>query len=313
MVVLDKVRVNVLCNGHKLKEYDDLATGTGPDNRLDLTSDATKTVTRCLQAKPLKEYFIRVAVRKGFDFGPRANCLSFCVYIDGDRVRRKHISKAVSERRSGFHHVIKGMQVSSDVGWRRLAFSIPFDTDRPLAEESKGLNEAELKRRYGEVGIVRVEVWREIEYRDGNIPAARALEDMPATRPIPERAIKGQRIDIVTQAGQHHVMSKPPNPWASRRVDASPITEFIFKYRSENALKTIGIIPIPLEERDPRGLSRDELLELARRFQVCVPLPPFNSLLGQKQAWPSSKSRHLDADHFSPIMQASRQGRIASK
>lgn len=123
MVVLDKLRVNILCNAQTIKEHADLATGTGPDNRLDLTSDATKTVMRYLEAKPLKEYFVRVAVRKGFDFGPQANCLSFSVYIDGDRVRTVYISKSVCEKRSGFHYVIKGMQVSSEDGWRRHAFS----------------------------------------------------------------------------------------------------------------------------------------------------------------------------------------------
>lgn len=61
------------------------------------------------------------------------------------------------------------------------------------------MNEAELKRRYGELGTIRVEVWREFGHRLCNIPTARALEDMPVPDHVPERAIKGQGIDLVTQ------------------------------------------------------------------------------------------------------------------
>jgi len=41
-----------------------------------------------------------------------------------------------------------------------------------------------------------------------------------------------------------------------------------------DALQAIGVIPTPLEERNPEDLSRDELLELARRFQVSSTLSP---------------------------------------
>jgi hypothetical protein len=122
MVVLDKLRINIFSNDKKLKEYDDLAQGTGPDNRLDLTRDATQTVTRYIKAIPNTQYHVRIGMRTGFDFGPDANCLSFRVYIDGDRVRTAHISKKACKKHSGFHHIIKGMHVFSDQGWQRLAF-----------------------------------------------------------------------------------------------------------------------------------------------------------------------------------------------
>jgi len=62
-----------------------------------------------------------------------------------------------------------------------------------------GMDDAELKRRYGEYGSIRVEVWREFGHRDGNASTLMALEGQPGPMPIPERAIKGQGIDIVTQ------------------------------------------------------------------------------------------------------------------
>lgn len=69
----------------------------------------------------------------------------------------------------------------------------------PIADETPIFNEAELKLLYGEIGTIRVEVWRKHGHRDGRVPNARALETMPAPQPIPERAIKGQGIDMVTQ------------------------------------------------------------------------------------------------------------------
>jgi len=122
MVVLDNLRVNVLSDGKKVKEHDDLSTGTDPTNGLDLTSDATKTVTRHIEAKPLTDYFVRVAVRKGFDFGPSANHLSFCIYIDGGRVRTVYLAKSLCEKRGGYHYVAKGMHALSDDGWCRFGF-----------------------------------------------------------------------------------------------------------------------------------------------------------------------------------------------
>lgn len=122
MAVLDKLRINIFSEGKKLKEYVDLAQGTGTDNRLDLTRDATQSVTRYVEADPGTQYYVHIGIRTDFDFGPVANCLSFRVYIDGDKVRTLDISKTTCKRRSGFHYIIRGMHAFSDQGWQRLAF-----------------------------------------------------------------------------------------------------------------------------------------------------------------------------------------------
>lgn len=122
MVVLNKLRINIFSNDKKLKEYEEPAQGTGPDNRLDLTREATQTVTRYVKAKPGKQYHVRIGMRTNFDFGPDANCLSFRVYIDGDRVRTAHISKSACKKHSGFHHIIRGVHSFSDQGWQRFPF-----------------------------------------------------------------------------------------------------------------------------------------------------------------------------------------------
>jgi hypothetical protein len=56
-----------------------------------------------------------------------------------------------------------------------------------------------MKFLYGEIGTIRVEVWRKFGHRGGRVPNPRALETMPAPQLIPERAIKGQGIDMSTQ------------------------------------------------------------------------------------------------------------------
>lgn len=68
-----------------------------------------------------------------------------------------------------------------------------------LADETPTLNDAEMKRLYGEVGTIRVEVWRKFGHRGGHVPNPRALDTMFVSEPIPERAIKGQGIDMSTQ------------------------------------------------------------------------------------------------------------------
>lgn len=123
MVVVDKIRVNVFVAGEKLQEYElppeERAEG---NNSTDLTQTTTITATRYVEATPDTVYYLRCALRGGFDFGA-ANCLTFRIFIDGKKTRSVHISKRKYQKRGGYHAIVRGTHNgSAEQGWQRFPF-----------------------------------------------------------------------------------------------------------------------------------------------------------------------------------------------
>ena len=83
MAVLDTlpgVEVNIVVNKKPLKEYQDSDV-----------EEEHRTVTRYVEAVSNQVFEIHMTIEKGFKF--RGNCLTFKIYVDGNRVQYNAVDK----------------------------------------------------------------------------------------------------------------------------------------------------------------------------------------------------------------------------
>ncbi|EXJ85883.1 hypothetical protein A1O1_06252 [Capronia coronata CBS 617.96] len=124
---------------------------------------------------------------------------------------------------------------------------------------------AEIQKKYGHIGTIRVTFSRK-----RLLSKAMVGRDLPTLEDlIPEKALKGQAVDIGISLGKEEP-AKALMTYTGEMIDNSPIAVFIFLYRSKDALQILDILPrapspVPLEERDPETLTKEEAVELLRR------------------------------------------------
>ncbi|EXJ58343.1 hypothetical protein A1O7_05768 [Cladophialophora yegresii CBS 114405] len=232
MAVIDNVEITISSNGSALQEY---AVPANDDAGVDHgnQSDATKIVKCYIEAVPGANFEIRYSIKEGQEFG-NADYLSLNTWVDGQKV---------------------------------LA---PIVEPRHLRHADEMPNAAvnDIKARYDEIGSIRVEFSRK-----KHLGFAHEFEPVSLNEePIPEKAIKGQALDLGVGLQSARPKHSPVKVHRGEILDEGPLATFIFLYRSKNALQILGILPrtpepIPLEERDPATLSPAEMLELIRRQQ----------------------------------------------
>lgn len=88
---------------------------------------------------------------------------------------------------------------------------------------------------------------------------------------IPEKALKGQPIDMATDFGEAKPTTRRTRSTGQRFV-GDHLLEFVFKYRSRKALQMLDIVPtipepVALDEIDPNTLSLAEAREILSRIQ----------------------------------------------
>jgi hypothetical protein len=259
MAILNQLQIRVRSGGRILPEHEIPADDEAYENDLDQPNDENR-IYRYIEAIPGADYQIVANVEPRFAFG-QADYLSVRLYIDGKRSGATHLTKDdLSRTISGSHTTMNGV-------WKKL----PFRWAQLITDEEKPtFSMAELKSIYKELGELRLEVWRKTgkETRPSS-PTTFTLDD----EPVPEKALKGRAIDLSTTSGTPQEMRRP-HTRIGRALDAFPLAEFVFKYRSKRALQIIGVLPrtptpVPLEDRDPDDLTREEAVELLRRQKVC--------------------------------------------
>lgn len=143
-----------------------------------------------------------------------------------------------------------------------------FTSSRLLKELAAASGHAtESLRNITELGVIKISVEHGV-YRGADEPG-KSIEK--AIEVLSEKALKGRTLSHVVKFGEAEKSQR--HNWVRTKKIEQPTT-FTFKYRSEAALKSLMIIPrtpspIPLEERDPETLSREEMLELLRKQKVC--------------------------------------------
>ncbi|KAL2408236.1 hypothetical protein ABEF95_002531 [Exophiala dermatitidis] len=234
MAILDDVLITVSSDGKEVGEYQPPADDREALNARKLFPNSP-TVVKYIEATPGAQFQIeyRVTGRKAFG-DSEADSLTLRTFIDGGYVPSPVRLKAEPE----------------------------FDGTM-----------ADMQKKYGHVGTIRVEVTRM-----RRVPERVTRSHLPRfDNEVPEKVLKGQSVDTRACLGQ-------PKPSEAKQlhhgvlVDKEPCAVLIFLYRSKSSYpKSTGITPplgalsviprsptpIPLEERDPDTLTREEAVELA--------------------------------------------------
>ncbi|KAJ9623096.1 hypothetical protein H2203_006029 [Taxawa tesnikishii (nom. ined.)] len=237
---LPGVEVAVTVNGNDLKEYE--------DPEIDAES---RTVTRYIEAVSDQRFGIRIKIPKGFEY--RGDCLAFRITIDGIKTGGPGFGKHKTE--SGDFHTTR---MGKPTGVNEIQ---PY-TFAALEFAASG-HATESLRNITELGVIKISVEHGV-YRGADEPG-KSIEK--AIEVLSEKALKGRTLSHVVKFGEAEKSQR--HNWVRTKKIEQPTT-FTFKYRSEAALKSLMIIPrtpspIPLEERDPETLSREEMLELLRK------------------------------------------------
>ncbi|KAJ9609587.1 hypothetical protein H2200_005914 [Cladophialophora chaetospira] len=257
MAILKGTRVTIVSGGKELAEkclpHDEAGKGD--------VDKKSKRVTY-IEAMPNTNFAVKFELRNDFAFS-KSNFVDFCLHLDGEWVGGRVCTKSEfkSEKRT-WESTCEGSDVFVDAHWELRPFRWGS-----LQTSEQPCNDQE-KKRYQQLGTIRVEVLRKIGGSTEEKPEKVNLEVGQA---IPEKAIKGAAVDLQASFDTAKA-SGGADVWAGKNFDQKPLAVFVFKYRSKEALQTLGILkrpvtPVPLEERDEATLSKEELVELARRLK----------------------------------------------
>ncbi|MCJ1352080.1 MAG: hypothetical protein MMC33_002064 [Icmadophila ericetorum] len=276
MGILKDVEVFVKVNGQKLKEYID------QDDAEDSTTHSVKYV----EAKDAAVFEVSFASLVPFDLayhGPQScQGLRFSLTVDGQKIHSLVLNGTLLTGK------ISGVEQKERGGWILKPFTFAqIETSeietRPMylhailtqpeqAEERIGTQAQELKDRVSKIGKIEIGV-----IRVRNVTIAQSTWEGPnvkSLKPVPEKALKGQALSHGTSLGKSETIAPPTYVSCEYLDDVSkPYLNFEFRYRSRKALQNMFIIPrspspsppLPLEDRPPESLSREELLELVNR------------------------------------------------
>ncbi|KAG9775160.1 hypothetical protein KCU88_g5185, partial [Aureobasidium melanogenum] len=224
MAILNNVEITVASDGQPVREYQPPADDREALHACKLFPNSP-TVVKYIEATPGAQFQIEYRMTGQKTFGDsEADSLTLRTFIDGGYVPSPVRLKAEPE----------------------------FDGTM-----------ADMQKKYGHVGTIRVEVTR-----TRRVPEGVTRSHLPRfDNEVPEKVLKGQSVDTRACLGQ-------PKPSEAKQlhhgvlVDKEPCAVLIFLYRSKKALQALDVIsrsptPIPLEERDPDTLTREEAVELA--------------------------------------------------
>jgi len=242
--------ISLLINGQPLREYDP------PDD--DAETDSGKVI-KYIEAIEGAEFHIKIKVAPRTQFP--TSFKSVDVKVDGKYVD----SFFVYEQDHG----------SSRRGWARTRKDRSFVEGgsyvrRPLIFKALSVTEEAvpletIKQLARNIGCIQIEVydvtctaktWREETHR--------------IDQSVPEKALKGQPIDMTAGYGSATAIKRPESI-AVQRV-GKLLAKFGLKYRSRRALQMLDLIPTtpepePLEERNIATLNPEEMRQLLTRMR----------------------------------------------
>ncbi|KAJ4509008.1 hypothetical protein HRR86_007558 [Exophiala dermatitidis] len=288
MAILNNVEITVASDGQPVREYQPPADDREALNACKLFPNSP-TVVKYIEATPGGQFQIRYLLT-GHQSFEGADYLSLDTAIDGQDIRSPAVLKESYISRKGdswsrYEDVVEGAETGSrskttlsPFYWRELSRTGP-ESDWPMAY---------MKKKYENVETITVEVTRMRRVQKSATRLALPIFEQE----IPEKVLKGQAVDTGAHLGKS---KRPSHRTTLLRGEAvgKPCAVFIFLYRSKSsypksegllharntliysstraeALQALGVIPrspspIPLEERDPDTLTREEAVELLRR------------------------------------------------
>ncbi|KAK5217890.1 hypothetical protein LTR99_003284 [Exophiala xenobiotica] len=258
MAILGKCEVQVIVDGTPAEEYDD-------DEEEEVT-DNDETVTKYVEAVAGAHFAVKFLLQPSYHFTRGEDSVTAYVEIDGHPVggRMLERDKFLNQRTLGFSPwVLIDGQHATENGVNAL-YKFQF-SDLETRDLDKTDDLDKFREKYGHLGTITVQLWREQKLGSCNVAAYKARH----IGSVPEKALKGRPLDVAIRM----VRSTPDkgiNSWSTRTLDQQPLAKFIFKYRTRRALQSLLIIersptPLPIEERPIDDLSREELQNLVRR------------------------------------------------
>lgn len=244
------ITVSIVANGTVLHEYN-------PPN--DEQSDSDAQVVKYIEVVENSEFSIRVNLDSQTNWQTEFKMVH--IYMDGDYVVGRYIGKETGNYREGWHIDIGKISVFEAGSWFDQSFLFK---NLQTTDQSRELDE--LKKIAQGLGTIRVEIFDVT--RDEQVQSNGSTRT--ETQPVPEKALKGQPIDMSAGFGQkrlgHRILF-----FTSTKV-GSVLANFVFKYRSRRALQLLDLIPAtpepePLEERDVSVLGAREMRELLTQMR----------------------------------------------
>lgn len=245
--------ISVVVNGHSLHEYEP------PTDETPEPSGTKKTVY--IEVAEGMKFGIHFTSRGPLRF-PTGH-LGVFVYLDDIHGAKGRLSRRHYREDDGKTFIFKRLCSLEGHTWveRDFQFNSLTTTDAEFSF-------VDLKKFAQSAGTIRVELSDITASVKGPHIASRDFQ-IQAT---PEKALKGQPIDMAAGFGPARPTQHRINQSNSRRVGC-PLLQCTFKYRSRKALQMLDIIPatpepLALHERDPNTLSLAEARELLSQMQT---------------------------------------------
>ncbi|KAJ9658158.1 hypothetical protein H2198_003863 [Neophaeococcomyces mojaviensis] len=236
------------------------------------------------------EFAIDYKVHCGFTFNDsdEADLIVFRTYLDGERIGSGFVKRDRWERRGTYRVRKKGKRV-----W----------IDDPFAAVGEWVQQ-KWTFAPGHHGTLKIEAWRETHraqhVRQGMFQTPSNTGWMPLAAQYPDTGV----IDLTGMSDDLSAIESvtvSPRVKKTRKIDLWPMATFVFEYRSEETLKTLGMI------REPDMVMDDddetEAGPMPKRAKSPQPLQPRQYCYDTSQFW-SSPSNPAPAAAFSSICPA---------
>ncbi|KAK5740393.1 hypothetical protein LTR17_004656 [Elasticomyces elasticus] len=241
-----------------------------------------ETGKRYVQAMPGAQF--NVSIRFGDGFLYPSDDIEATVYLDGQRVR----GTCPAHRNNGQSTVIGHYRSFQDGQWTRQRFEF---AELQTSDETTRATQTDALQ---ELGTVRVLCRRGVKLAT-KAPHKKKNKIRSKTEVVHEKCLKGRAISSRATLGEAIPAKAPTGYRMEWPYGDDPIATFEFLYRSRRDLQAEGVLPrspspVPLEERDPESLTREEAIALVRRNQERG-----SAQVQVKQEYHSAKRSHQEA------------------
>lgn len=245
--------VTIVVNGHALHEYEP------PANDDQEVSEKERVVY--IEAVEGQKFEIHVRSKGHLRFC--TGSLGVFLYLDDECIVWKRISKHSYDEERGLTLTFKSIYQRVDESWMERPFQF-----NNLETTDTVTGSADLEQIARRTGTITVKIYNVSAPTRKSVPASARLVKKSL---VPEKALKGQPIDMTTGFGEAKSTTKRWVEDDSGPI-GDPLLKYVFKCRSRKALQMLELIPetpepIPLHERDPNTLSLAEARELLSHIQ----------------------------------------------
>ncbi|KAF1982251.1 hypothetical protein K402DRAFT_457420 [Aulographum hederae CBS 113979] len=257
-----EVEVDVVVGGRPLKEYRDEEEEDAVDDR------SCQRCVRYIEAVSGAQFGIRVRYNPHKNKASTLSEFDISLSVDG----RENDSGSLSSKNRRFEKVLRGSSVFRKGRWtRELLIFAPLDIVNELPGTALGSRSTPKIDELGEITVRlrRVVLGQKQECTD---PKKWNNISMGAIGPIPEKLLKGKAMTYHVQSSP--IESKAPG-FRERTYPDGKRNYFAvvkYKYRSQDALKSLLVIPRSptphdVEDRPVEELNAEEMRQLLRRYK----------------------------------------------